>query len=372
MMADALSRSPVDHPSPSDEIAEGPQSFSAHISLLDAKEGSTDANPDILLSSVAAASSADPVMLSLRQTVLEGFLNEKCNLPLELRPFWQVRSQLSVDDAEGLILVGPRVVIPTSLRQEIILRLLQMHQGATKLRQHARLSVYWPSMDNDIVVAAKSCPSCTERLPSHPAEPLLPHAPASRPFEFVFVDLGAYHGRDFLIVADQFSGWPQVFPFSDTNTSMRRVIDALHSFFTCGVGAPEKLWSDGGPQFKSDEFLAFLPDWDIGNGRSSPHHPQSNGYAESAVKSTKKFIAGSRSSGSFDPDKFGKALLLFRNAPRVELHHHKLFSAAQRVISSSRTGVHSRRNGSKPRSYWRSVRDMQRSFKFNTSEYLLL
>ena len=96
-------------------------------------EGSNDANPDILLSSVAAATSADPVMLSLRQTVLEGFPNEKCNLPLELRPFWQVRSQLSVDDAEGLILVGPRVVIPTSLRQEIIRRLLQMHQGATKL-----------------------------------------------------------------------------------------------------------------------------------------------------------------------------------------------------------------------------------------------
>jgi transposase InsO family protein len=315
VMADALSRSPVDRPSESDEIAEGPQSFSARISLLDTMEGSDDANPDILLTSVAAATSADPIMLSLRQMILDGFPNEKCNLPLELRPFWQVRSQLSVDDAEGLILVGPRVVIPTSLRQEIIRRLLQMHQGATKLRQRARLSIYWPSMDNDIVVAAKSCPSCTERLPSHPAEPLLPHAPASRPFEFVFVDLGAYRGRDFLIVADQFSGWPQVFPFPDTNTSTRRVIDALRSFFTCGAGAPVKLWSDGGPQFKSDEFLAFLRDWDISNGRSSPHHPQSNGYAESAVKSMKKLIAGSWSSGSFDPDTFGKALLLFRNAP---------------------------------------------------------
>lgn len=75
-----------------------------------------------------------------------------------------------------------------------------------------------------------------------------------------------------------------------------------------------KLWSDGGPQFKSDEFFAFLRDWDISNGRSSPHHPQSNGYAESAVKSMKKLIAGSWSSGSFDPDKFGKALLC-SNAP---------------------------------------------------------
>jgi hypothetical protein len=50
-------------------------------------EGSSDANPDISLVSVAAASSTEPDMLSLRQTILEGFPNEKCNLPLELRPF---------------------------------------------------------------------------------------------------------------------------------------------------------------------------------------------------------------------------------------------------------------------------------------------
>jgi hypothetical protein len=173
VMVDPLSRSPVDHPSTSDEITEGPQSLTARISLLDTMEGSNDANPDILLSSVAAATSADPVIMSLCQTVLEGFPNEKCNLPLKLRTFWQVRSQLSVD-AEGLILIGPRVVITTSLRHEIIRRLLQRHKGATKLSQRARLSIYWPSMDNDIVVAAKSCPSCTERLSSHPAEPLLP------------------------------------------------------------------------------------------------------------------------------------------------------------------------------------------------------
>lgn len=46
LMADAFSRSPVDSPSRSpvdDEIAEGPQSFSARINLVDAMEGSSDA-----------------------------------------------------------------------------------------------------------------------------------------------------------------------------------------------------------------------------------------------------------------------------------------------------------------------------------------
>jgi hypothetical protein len=313
VMADALSRSPVDQPSPTDEIAEGPHSASEHVHLMDVMEGSSSNNPDILLSSVSAASAVDPVLISLRHTILQGFPNDKCNLPLDLRPFWQVRSQLYIDG--DLILVGPRVVIPVSLRQEVLRRLLQMHQGATKIRQRARQSVYWPSIDNDIVMAVKSCPTCSELLPSNPSEPLLPHEPASRPFEFIFADLGTFRGRDFLIVADQFSGWPQVYPFPDTNTSTRRIIDALRSFFTCGAGAPIKLWSDGGPQFKSDEYLTFLREWDISHGRSSPHHPKSNGYAEAAVKSMKKLIAGSWTSGSFDLDKFGKGLLLFRNAP---------------------------------------------------------
>ena len=293
VMADALSRSPVDQPSAEDEMAEGPQSFAARVNVVDTMEGSSDARPDRLLLSVASAVAADPVMTALRKTILHGFPNEKCNLPMELRPFWHVRSQLSIDDTDGLILVGARVVIPASLRQEIINRLLQMHQGATKIRQRARQSVYWPSMDNDVITAARSCQSCTELLPSYPSEPLQPHEPATRPFEFVFADLCTFRGRDFLVVADQYSGWPQVYPFPDNNTSSRRIIDALRSFFTCGAGAPVKLWSDGGPQFKSDEYLTFLREWDISHGRSSPYHPRSNGHVEAAVKSMKKLIASS-------------------------------------------------------------------------------
>jgi hypothetical protein len=50
-------------------------------------------------------------------------------------------------------MLGPRVVIPEALRREALDNLLLMHQGATKLRQRARLTMFWPSMDNDIVTA---------------------------------------------------------------------------------------------------------------------------------------------------------------------------------------------------------------------------
>ncbi len=46
---------------------------------------------------------------------------------------------------------------------------------------------------------------------------------------------------------------------------------------------------------------------------SSPHFHQSNGVAEAGVKSMKKLIAGSFTSNSFDINKFGQSLVLFRN-----------------------------------------------------------
>jgi hypothetical protein len=48
-------------------------------------------------------------------------------------------------------------------------------------------------------------------------------------------------------------------------------------------------------------------------GVSSPHFHQSNGVAEAGVKSMKKLIAGSFTSNSFDINKFGQSLVLFRN-----------------------------------------------------------
>ena len=52
-------------------------------------------------------------------------------------------------------------------------------------------------------------------------------------------------------------------------------------------GVPNVLVTDNGPQFSSAEFLAFARMWDFQHVTSSPRYPQSNGKAESAVKSVK-------------------------------------------------------------------------------------
>lgn len=313
--ADALSRAPVDQATPSDELAEGHHSYRARVAVINAIDGSDASVVDPVLEKIRTAANNDPVMTQLRETILQGFPNSKCNLPESLRSFWNVRERLSIDSTDDMIVCGARIVIPKSLQRTILKDLLQMHQGATKLRQRARLSVYWPNMDNEIANLVRECPECVSRLPSLPPEPLRPHQPASRPFEIVHADLGSFRGRHFLVIVDQFSGWPHVVNFPDNHTSARRIVDAVRTFFT-SVGVPIKFFADNGPPFSSAEFRTFLQDWGVTAGFSSPYFSQSNGIAEAGIKSAKKLIAGSFRAGSFDQDLFSKALLLFRNAPR--------------------------------------------------------
>jgi hypothetical protein len=313
--ADALSRSPISPGAPSDELGEGPQTFTARIAMIAIITESAATNTDITLEKVKQAAEIDPVLVALRTVIREGFPNEKHNLPVALRPYWDARHQLAIDDNDDMIVFGARIVLPKSMVKQTIQTLLNMHQGASKMRQRARLSLYWPHMDTDIANAASSCKECVSQLPSLPAEPLQQHEPATRPFEVLHADLGELDGRHFLVIVDQFSGWPAVTTFPDKHTTARRLINSFRSFFMDTGGAPVKIFSDNSP-FKAAELQDFLRDWGVAFGSSSPHYHQSNGRAEAAIKSMNKLIIGSRTGGQPDPDKLAKAILLFRNAPR--------------------------------------------------------
>ena len=76
-------------------------------------------------------------------------------------------------------------------------------------------------------------------------------------------------------------------------------------------GCPLIVQSDGGPQFISAEFEQFASTWKFQHSMSSPHHSQSNGKADAAVKIAKSLLRKSK-----DPM---KALLEWRNTPTTGL-----------------------------------------------------
>ena len=63
------------------------------------------------------------------------------------------------------------------------------------------------------------------------------------------------------------------------------------------LGRPFVLRSDNGPCYSSREFHNFLSFYQVDHITSSPHHPQSNGFAEALVGITKKLMEKSVKEG---------------------------------------------------------------------------
>ena len=83
------------------------------------------------------------------------------------------------------------------------------------------------------------------------------------------------------------------------------------------LGVPVRIRTDGGLQFTSQEFSKFTEKWGVKHVKSTPHYPQSNGHAESAVKAMKSLLIKTSPNGNLDKEEFQIGLLEFRNTPKA-------------------------------------------------------
>ena len=311
--ADTLSRAPADDPAPEDSIADSEIQSDLHAIIA---ANRLEAENDIHLVELAQLAENDEEYTQLREIILEGFPHQKSDLPVLVRPYWSVRDKLAVDD--HLVLCGCRLVIPRQMRSDVLTTLHMSHQGIERTKRRARLSVYWPGIDNDITQLVWGCRSCSEHLPSLPKEPLKTHPSPDRVFEQLATDLFEYGGCHFLVVPDFKSGWPTTYKLGFTITASV-VISALRQTFLDSA-VPTVLYSDGGPQFTARAMDRFLQDWGVQHEMSSPHYPQSNGFAEAAVKAMKALVRQCWETNfrTVNADKWAKGLLQCRNTPRAD------------------------------------------------------
>ena len=178
------------------------------------------------------------------------------------------------------------------------------HQGMVRIKDRARLTVYWPGMDNDIDQTILSCKLCQDSLPSQQKEPITLKSTPQRPFQEIAADFCSHAGLQYLITVDCFSDWPEISPMM-TNTTTSKLMTSLKSLF-CRMGAPDKVWTDQGTQFTSQAFQEFAKQWGFEHVTSSPRYPQSNGKAEATVKSMKKIIRAAWRGRSLDENKLAR------------------------------------------------------------------
>ena len=235
----------------------------------------------------------DRTLTDLRDVIVTGWPGSRKGLPTSLRPFWSCRDELSVEDS--LVLKGERVVIPEAMRDEILERIHEGHQGHTKCKLRARECVFWPDINKDIEELTARCHICLEHARSQPKQPMLETELPTRPWQIIATDLFQLKGTTYLAVADYYSKFPIVKKMPENCTS-NAVINALKEILS-EYGIPDTIRSDNGPQYDSEQFAAFTKKWGIEHITSSPHFPQSNGFIERTIQTLKMTLRKAMESG---------------------------------------------------------------------------
>ena len=172
---------------------------------------------------------------------------------------------------------------------------------------------FWPGINSDITNIVRACDACQTLLPSQQQEEYRNDDHPTRPFESVSADFFSIAGKSFLVIVDRLSWWPVLHPCGN-DTTAASTIQHIRQYFV-DKGVPVRLRTDGGPQFTSKEFQDFLKRWNVNHIVSSPHHPQSNGHAEAAVKAIKHLILKVAPNGNIRCEDFDRGLLELRNMP---------------------------------------------------------
>ena len=277
--SDTLSRSPA---ACSQETSNLQEDVRFHVSMVTSSWSVSDAK----LRQLKEETQQDVSLRTAINYTVMGWPTYKQDVMLAARDLFDFRNELSLYD--GLFLRGDKIVIPYSMRKEILDRIHDGHLGITKCRERANQGVWWPGLSKQIQDRMAMCKLCMQKNPAQQSEPLLPSTLPDRPFQRIGVDLCELKGKHFLVSVDYFSRYIDILPLQSLTSG--GVINKMKQIFS-QHGIAETVISDNGPQFAAKEFQQFDEEWNFHHATSSTHYPQANGEAERAVRSAKKFYA---------------------------------------------------------------------------------
>lgn len=297
--ADTLSRA-VDPKAPA--INKTAEEVQAYVNMVTLSLPVADAKMQL----IREETEKDQTLKQLKQVVLTGWPQVRQQCVSDIQEYWNCRAELTVVD--DMIYKGSKIVIPKSLQKMMLEKVHEGHLGMEKCKRRAREVMFWPRINKEISDLVSLCQTCLKYRPRNPSEPLMPHPVPQRPYQKVGADLFTCNNKDFLIVTDYYSLYPEVCGLS--STSAENVITCMKSIFS-RHGIPTEVFTDNGPQFSCASFKTFSDAWDFVHTTSSPHFPQSNGLAEKSVGIVKKLMRKAKDSRS----DFYKALLVYRSTP---------------------------------------------------------
>ena len=113
-------------------------------------------------------------------------------------PYSKDKSEYTIQDC--IVYKGVRVVVPRSMRAELMRVLHSEHCGVVKTIRLARQFVWWPNIDADVNAYVQRCVTCQFNARKQTNPNLIAWNETASPFERVHVDVAFYKSFKFLVV----------------------------------------------------------------------------------------------------------------------------------------------------------------------------
>ena len=179
---------------------------------------------DLKLKQLIEAQDQEEVCKQLRQYCHEGW-PEKHLLPSPIHPYWSDRGQITV--VQNVLLMRSRIVIPSSMRLEVLDKRHEGHQGISKCRERAKQTVWWPGLSKQIQDMIDNCRICLKHKVNRP-EPLCTTPFPQRRWQELGADFFQCQSCDYLIFVDYFSRYIEIAAMNK-NKKGTEVVRALKS-----------------------------------------------------------------------------------------------------------------------------------------------
>ncbi|XP_033749332.1 uncharacterized protein K02A2.6-like [Pecten maximus] len=115
--------------------------------------------------------SKDEALSQLREMIINGWPENKHEIPETAHHYWPFRDELSCID--GLLFKSHTIIVPRTLRREMLKTIHSSHLGIVKCKSRARELLYWPGMSSEIEDTVSKCSTCATNSRKKSKEPLL-------------------------------------------------------------------------------------------------------------------------------------------------------------------------------------------------------
>ena len=150
----------------------------------------------------------DATLQDLKKNVENGWPDQRNKVSPLIRTYHKFRDELSVQDC--ILFEGERVIVPVSMRAQILEKIHSSHIGAEGCLRRAREVVFWPGMTTELKEYVSSCDTCNAHRQDQPREPLMSQPVPDRPWSRVAVDLFTLGNKEYVVMVDDYSNYFEV------------------------------------------------------------------------------------------------------------------------------------------------------------------